>query len=126
MSWDLLNKFEKLKSDDLTNLSIIYQITEHTTKDPVLNKLRELIRSGKNYIPKSKPNLNHYYKIFSEKTCVSKGTLLKQDTVILSETLFEKAIKLAHSSSNPGQNSLIRKLRSHSFIKNLEKKLLNM
>ena len=33
-------------------------IAQDTTKDPIFNELRELIKSGKNYIPKSKPNLN--------------------------------------------------------------------
>ena len=30
---------------------------------------------------------------------------------------------VAHSDAHPGQNDLIRRLRSHSFIKNLEKKV---
>ena len=37
--------------------------------------------------------------------------------------LDEKAIKLVHSGAHPGQNSLIQRLRSHFFIKNLEQKV---
>ena len=134
MNWDLLNNFEKKESGDLTNLLYtlhvtpvidaigIKEIAEHTTKDPVLYELRELIKSGKNYIPKNKPFLNPYREILSEITYVANGTLLKQDKIILPETLYEKAIKLAHSGAHPEQNGLIRRLRSHFFIKNLEKK----
>ena len=135
VSWDLLNKFEKKESDGLTNLLYtlhvspvidaigIKEIDEHNSKDPILNELRELIKSGKKCIPKSKPNLNPYREILSETTCVSSGTLLKHDKIILPKTFFEKAIKLTHSGAHPGQNRLIRRLRSHFFIKNLEKKI---
>ena len=59
-----MTKFEKKESDDLANLLDtkhftpvidaigIKEIAEHTTKDPVVNELRELIKSGKKYIPK--------------------------------------------------------------------------
>ena len=80
MSLDLLNKFEKKESDDSTNLLYILhvspiidatgikEIAEHTSKDPILNELRKLIKSGKKYIPKSKPNLSPYREILSEIT----------------------------------------------------------
>ena len=99
MNWNLLNNFEKKESDDLTNLLYtlhvtpvidaigIKEIAEHTTKDPVLYELRELIKSEKNYIPKNKPFLNPYREILSEITYVANGTLLKQDKIILPETL---------------------------------------
>ena len=98
MSWDLLNKFEKKESDDWTNLLYtlhispvigaigIKEIAEHTSKYPIRNELRELIKSGNSYIPKSKPNLNPYREILSEITCVSNGTLLKHDKIVLPET----------------------------------------
>ena len=79
-----LNKFENKKSDDLTNLlytlhvsAVINaignnEIAEHTSKDPILNGLIELTKSGKNYIPKRKPSLNPYREILSQITCTSK------------------------------------------------------
>ena len=133
LSWDLLTKFEKKKSDDLANLLYtlhvtpvidaigITEIAELTVKDPVLNELRELIKlikSGRNHIPKNKPCLNPYREILSEITYVANGTFLKQDKIILTETLYEKAIKLAHSGAYPGQNGLIRRLRSHFLSEN--------
>ena len=47
MSWDSLNEFEMKEFDDFTNLFYILhvQLSEQTAKDPVLNKLRELIKS---------------------------------------------------------------------------------
>ena len=122
-----IEQVEKKKSDDLTNLLYSLHVSpvadaigiKEITEDPILN---ELIKSGKNYIPKSKPNLNPYREILSEIRCVSNVTLLKHDKIILPETLFGKAIKLAHSGAHPGQNGLIRRLRSNFFFKNLEKK----
>ena len=70
VSCDLLNKFKKKESDNLTNLlytlhvsPVIYaigikEIAEYIAKDSISNELRELIKSVKNYIPESKPNLN--------------------------------------------------------------------
>ena len=69
MSWYLLNKFEKKESDGLTNLLGtlhlplvispigIKEITEHTSKDPILNELRKLMKSAKNFLifPKANP-----------------------------------------------------------------------
>ena len=67
MSWDLFNKFEKEESDDWTNLLYILhvslvidaigikEIAENTSKDPILNELRELIKSGKTIFPKANP-----------------------------------------------------------------------
>ena len=110
-------------------LSVLKKIAELTVKDTVLNELRELIKlikSGRKYILKNKPCLNPYREILSEITYVANGTLLKQDKIILTETLYEKAIKLAHSEAYPGQNGLIRRLRSHFFIRNWEQKFLSL
>ena len=101
----------------------VKEITEHTSKDSILNELRELIKGGKSCIPKSKANLNLYQEILSEIICVSNSTFLKHDKIILPETLFEKAINVAYSVAHPEQNGLILALRSHFFIKYLEKKV---
>ena len=54
------------------------------------------------------------------------NTIVKHDKIILSQTHFRKARKLAHSEAHPGQNGLTWGLGCHFFIKNLEKKLLSM
>ena len=70
VTWDLLIKFEKKESDELTNLLYtlhvspvidavdIKEIAEHNSKDPILNQLKELIKSeksAKTTFPKAKP-----------------------------------------------------------------------
>ena len=104
----------------------IKETSEYTLKNSILNKIRELIKSGKNCIPINQSRLNHYREILSEIKYVSGGTLLKHDKIIFPEILFEKAIKLAASAVHPGPNGLIRRMRNHFFVKHLEKKLLNM
>ena len=78
---------------------VIKEISQHTQKSPSLNELKELIKSGKNFIPKRKPNSSSYCEILSETTCVSNVALLKQDKINLFEILFQNAIKLAHSGA---------------------------
>ena len=55
--------------------------------------------------------------MLSKITCVSNGTFLKYNKIILPKTLFEKVIKLAaHDGAHPGQNGLIQRLRCHFFL----------
>ena len=122
MSWDLLNKFEKKESDDWTNLLYtlhispaigaigIKEIAEHTSKYPIRNELRELIKSGNSYILKSKPNLNPYREILSEITCVSNGTLLKHDKIVLPDFTSDKTSSQWCTSWTKRFNSKIEKL----------------
>ena len=81
-SLTFLKKLEKKKSDDLNNLLYTFHVSpvidatgikdiaEHNSKDPVLKELRELIKLGKNYTPRNKPNVNHYREILSKKNSV--------------------------------------------------------
>ena len=101
-----MTKFEKKESDDLANLLYtlnvtpvidaisIKEIAEHTTKDPVLNELRELIKSGKKYIPKNKPWLNPYREILSEITYVANGTLLNRTRLFYLKCFTKKQLNL--------------------------------
>ena len=49
------------------------------------------------------------------------GTLFKQDKIILPASLIDKTLSLAHSGAHPGQNGLIRRLRTYFYIKRLYK-----
>ena len=125
----ILSKNEKNESFDLTNILYtlhvtpildaigIKEIAEETNNDPTLKDLRDVIRSGKTYIPNDKPHLTPYEQIISEITVLNKGTLLKQDKIILPHSLHEKVIRLAHNGSHPGQNALKRRLRNHLYTK---------
>ena len=53
-----------------------------------------------------KPHLTSYKQIISEITVLNNGTLLKQDKIILTHSLHEKAIRLARKGSHAGQNYL--------------------
>ena len=57
-------------------------------------------------------------------TVLSNGTLLKQDEVILPNSLHEKVIHLVHNGSQPEQNALKRHLRNHFYIKDLDIKII--
>ena len=116
----LTNQLYTLHVSSVIDAIGIKEIAEHTSKDSILN---ELIKADKNCIPRSKANLNPYQEILSEITLVSNRTLLKHDKIILPETLFKKVINVAYSVAHPEQNSLIRALRNHFFIKYLEKKV---
>ena len=85
-------------------------MAKNTSKDPIRNEFWELIKSGKNYSTKQTQFKSHR-KILSERTCVSNGTLLKRDKIILLKTLFEKVIKLAPTRAHPGQKGLIQRLK---------------
>ena len=87
----------------------IKEIAEETNKDSTLHDLRDIIRSGKPYIPNDKPYLTAYKQIISEITVLSNGTLLKQDKIILLYSLYEKVIRLAHNGCHPGQNAVKRR-----------------
>ena len=88
-----------------------------------MQDLRDIICSGKLYIPNDEPHLTPYKQIISEITVLSNGTLLKQDKIILSHSLHEKVICLAHNGSHPEQNALKRRLRNHFYIKDLDIKV---
>ena len=62
----MTNLLYTLHVSPVTDAISINEIAKHTGKDPILNKLRELIKSGKNCIPKSKRNLNPYSKMLFE------------------------------------------------------------
>lgn len=68
-------------------LSVLKKLLNILQEDPILNELRELIKLGKNYTLKNKSNVNPYCKILSEIICFSNSTLLKNDKIILPETL---------------------------------------
>ena len=48
---------------------------------------------------------------------------MKQDKIILPNSLHEKVIRLTHNGSHPEQNALKRRLRNHFYIKDLGIKL---
>ena len=99
----------------------IREIAEHTQTDTILTKLKDLILDGKTYISKNLPELQTYRNIFSEITVLNNETLLKKDKIVLPASLVNKALSLSHSGAHPGRNGLIRRLRTHFYIKGFDK-----
>ena len=64
-----------------------------------MQDLKDIIQSGKLYIPNDKPHLTLYKQKISEITVLSNGTLLKQNKIILPHSLHEKVIRLVHNGS---------------------------
>ena len=106
---------------DHIGLSII---AEHTTSDPVLKDLREIIKKGKTWIPKdSSPKLQMFKEILPEVTVTGKGILLKGERIILPEALQDAAVHLAHRGSHPGNSGMERRLRYYFFFHNMNMKV---
>ena len=101
----------------------IKEIAEATSGDPVLSKLQAMIKEGKSFITKKDPALLPFRQIFHEIAFLPNGTLVFQDRIILPSALHKKAIQLAHMGAHPGQNGLLRRLRSHFYITNLDKQV---
>ena len=99
----------------------IGEITELTQTDTTLTKLKDRILDGRTYIPKNLLELQAFRSILSEITVLCNGTLLKQDKIVMSASLVNKSLSLAHSGAHPGRNGLIRRLRTHFYIKGLNK-----
>ena len=99
----------------------IRKIAKHTQADTTLAKLKDLILDSKTYIPKNFPELQTFKIFFSKITVLSNGTLLKQDKIVLPTSLFNKSLRLANSGAYPRRNGLIRRLRTHYYIKGLAK-----
>ena len=71
-----------------------------------MQDLKDIIQSGKLYIPNDKPHLTPYKQLISEIMVLNNGTLLKKDKIILAHSLHEKVIRLVHNGSHPGQSRI--------------------
>ena len=133
--WETLPMTEKKEAGELTRFLFTLHVTpvldaigipliaKETAKDKVLSKLQKRIQDGHTFIPKEDKTLQPFRQIFHEICCLANGTLMKGERIILPESLHDSAIKLAHSGAHPGQNGLMRRLRSHFYIVNLDKKV---
>ena len=133
--WESLPKTIQAEAEEVTNLLYtlrlspimdalgIPEIASATAHDPVLSKLQRMIKEGKTFIPKQDPDLAPFKQIFSEITYLPNGTLVFQDRIILPPVLHKKAIQLAHMGAHPGQNGLLRRLRSHFYMLDLDKQV---
>ena len=120
---DLNNLLYTLHTTPIMDHLGIARIAKHTNEDTTLRKLRKLIEDGKTWIPKGDHRLLKFKQILPEITATGNGILLKNERIILPESLHETAIKLAHRGSHPGQTGLERRLRYHFFFHDIQKKV---
>ena len=100
------------------------RIAKDTHDDPTLCYLREVIQKGQTWIPKdSDKKVRKFCKILPTITVTGNGILLKDDRIILPESLQLEAIQLAHKGSHPGEIGIQRRLRYHFFFHDLNEKV---
>ena len=120
---EVQNLLYTLRLSPIVDALGVLEIAKATKSDPVLSKLQRLIRENKSFVPKSDTSLTPFRQILPEIAILSNGKLVMQDRIILPSSLHKKAIELAHMGAHPGQNGLLRRLRSHFFITNLDEKV---
>ena len=95
-----------------------------TNRDKTLKALRKAIRRG--YQPKTDKLLAPYAKIWDQLTISDSGLILKGEQIILPEALIETAIDKAHQGGHPGMTAMKRRLRSHFWCPQLNKRVQEM
>ena len=101
----------------------VTEIDKAMKEDSILSKLQYMLKEGKCFIPKKDKVLTPFRQIFPEISCLANGTLVIQDQIILPSVLHERAIHLTHMGTHPGQNGLLRRLRSHFYIIDLDEQV---
>ena len=131
----MLDASEQSESEDLNNLLHILHTTpimDHTgiaaiakaiNNNENLEQLRDIVTKVQTWIPKTaKKELLHFKQILPEITVTGNGILLKDERIILPDNLQNQAIQLAHLGNHSGRSGLERRLRSHFFFFDLNKK----
>ena len=133
-----LSTEERNEADDLNNFLYTLHATpiidhiglaiiaQHTTNDHILRNLRDIIMKGQTWIPtEAYTKLRPFTKILPTITVTGNGILLKDDRIILPESLHLQAIQLAHRGSHPGETGIQKRLRYHFFFHELNDKVHN-
>ena len=120
---DLNNLLYLLHTTPIMDHIGIARIAKHTSEDRILQDLRAHVENGQTWIPKDNKELSKFATILPEITVTGNGILLKGERIILSESLHEVAIELAHRGSHPGQTGLVRRLRYHFFFHDMNNKV---
>ena len=118
-------EFEKtvwfLQFSPYTESISLDKIISETDKDPVLSSLKESIRKG--HISNADNSLKPYRKLFGELTVSDEELILRNDKIILPASLHDTALNKAHQGGHPGMNGLKRRLRSHFWFPEMNKKI---
>ena len=121
---DLIKLLYTLHTTPIIDHVGLARIAKCTTDDPTFHNLREITQKGQTWIFKaSDVKLLKFSKILPPITITGNGTLLKDDRIILPESLHLEAIQLAHQGSYPGETGIQRRLRYHFFFHELNGKV---
>ena len=94
------------------------EVLEKTLADPCLIQLSKMIKSG-NFNPDSNAKVRKFSKIFKELTLTSKGYILRDQRLVLPESMYIDVIKLAHEG-HQGLRKTKELLRSKVWFPNMD------
>ena len=121
---DLNNLLYMLHTTPIIDHISIAKLSSETAKDNTLKELIKIIERGQSWIPKSADTaLKKFQQILPELTLTANKIVLKSERIILPNSLQDMAIELAHRGSHPGQSGIERRLRSHFFFHDMQKKV---
>ena len=102
----------------------IAAIAKATNNDQNLKQLRDIVTKRQTWFPKTaKKELLCFKQILPEITVTGNGILLKDERIILPDSLQNHANQLAHRGNHSGRSGLERRLRSHFFFFDLNEKV---
>ncbi len=82
------------------------------------------MKSGQTWIPKdADEQLRKFTSILPSITVTGNGILLKEERIILPQSLQKRAIELAHRGNHPGEIGLQQRLRYHFFFHDMNMKV---
>ena len=114
------NLLYMLHSTQVVDRMGIGHIATETLKDETLSKIQAFIRKGQTTIPRQESDgVRKFAPIINELTLAANGIVMKQDRMVLPESLQSTAIELAHRGSHPGRSGIERRLRYHFFFHNM-------
>ena len=89
----------------------VSRLVNATSNCQTLNKLKGAIQRG--HIKKAETPLKQFARVFDKLTITDAGLIMKDDKIIIPQTLIKTAIRKAHQGGHPGMTSMKRRLRSH-------------
>ena len=92
----------------------IKNIIKETCEDSTLKQLKRYIKKG--YIPATVSALAPFRKIFDHLIISDEGLVMKDEKIVLPETLHDIAVKKAHQGAHPGMSGMKRRLRTHFWF----------
>ena len=101
----------------------IARIAKETSKDTTLSEIQKCIKTGKKIGTRSDNKVKKFKPILEDMTITGNGILLKDDRIVLPESLQGLAIELAHRGSHPGRSGIERRLRFHFFFHEMYEKV---